>query len=517
MARGARRAADDRVLRVQHSGGRHRPRRLSGVSEAVARKDRRGGRAVSSFAGSGTITNQLILGVPGELALLSLELDADKLAERGVVAAGSWRRFPFGGVVNRTPFIILVRRGNPEEHPRLRGPGEARRARGAPRPFDLGRRQLGDRGGIRRGRAERAADPARAGHDLLLGIWKNVVAQAASARAARTQFENGFGDALITYEQEALWDLARGRLNADVVYPRSTMLSEHTLVRIDRNIRRRERDLVDAFAAFLWSEEAQRIVRQVWFPQRERAVEPGEHGLRRDRGPVPDRGPGRMEAREERDRGFRLEGPRPGGAEEMKALRSGRGSSRLSGQPAPPRAPAAAPHAARRGLRVRPEGGTARVLGRDPRSRGAVRPAVLPPDRVRDHGDQRGARHVHGLRSLQAPFLGGPHAGSRREPARGHPDGRRGDFAASALGTHRAARKAPGSARAPADVPPGRSAARAPLRDVPLHARRRQAGPGRARDDLRGGRLHDRGDAAGRRSVSSCCRPCAEGSSPARS
>src|SRR5437773_340654 len=69
---------------------------------------------VSSFAGSGTITNQIILGVPAHLALVSLELDADKLAGAGVLASGSWRRLPFEGIVNRTPFIILVRPGNPK-------------------------------------------------------------------------------------------------------------------------------------------------------------------------------------------------------------------------------------------------------------------------------------------------------------------------------------------------------------------------------------------------------------------
>ena len=52
----------------------------------------------------------------------------------------------------------------------------------------------------------------RPGSSSSAGIWKNVIAQASSARAARTQFENGFGDALITYEQEALADRARGRL-----------------------------------------------------------------------------------------------------------------------------------------------------------------------------------------------------------------------------------------------------------------------------------------------------------------
>jgi sulfate/thiosulfate-binding protein len=214
---------------------------------------------VSSFAGSGTITNQILLGVPAHLALLSLELDAQKLADAGVVAAGSWRRFPSEGVVNRTPFVILVRAGNPKgihDFEDLARPG-IRVVH--PDPMTSGGANwaiVAEYGaGMRRG----GPGPARSGHDLLLGVWKNVVAQAASARAARTQFENGFGDALVTYEQEALYDRSRGKLTAEVVYPRSTVLSEHTLVRIDRNVRRREADLVDAFIRFLFSDEAQRI------------------------------------------------------------------------------------------------------------------------------------------------------------------------------------------------------------------------------------------------------------------
>src|SRR5574341_1851297 len=39
----------------------------------------------SAFAGSGTITNQLISGAPAQLALLSLETDALRLSEAGVI------------------------------------------------------------------------------------------------------------------------------------------------------------------------------------------------------------------------------------------------------------------------------------------------------------------------------------------------------------------------------------------------------------------------------------------------
>jgi sulfate transport system substrate-binding protein len=52
------------------------------------------------------------MGVPAQLVLLSLESDA-AAGRAGVVAPESWRALPDAGVVNLTPFVILVRTGNP--------------------------------------------------------------------------------------------------------------------------------------------------------------------------------------------------------------------------------------------------------------------------------------------------------------------------------------------------------------------------------------------------------------------
>jgi sulfate/thiosulfate-binding protein len=216
----------------------------------------------ASFAGSGTVTNQIVLGVPAELALLSLESDAERLAEAGVIARNSWKTLPHEGVVNRTPFVILVRPGNPKgihDFPDLARPGVKVVHADPLTSGGASWAVLAEYGA-----GARAGGP-EAGERLLLGIWKNVVAQASSARAARTQFDNGFGDALVTYEQEALGDRARGRLTAEVVYPRSTVLSEHTLVVVERNVRPHDRAAVDALARFLWSEEAQRLFVQRGF------------------------------------------------------------------------------------------------------------------------------------------------------------------------------------------------------------------------------------------------------------
>jgi len=213
---------------------------------------------ISSFAGSGTITNQLVMGVPAEVAILSLELDANRLVEAGVLNDKTWLGLPHSGVLNRTPFIILVRKGNPKgihDFADLARPG-VRVVH--PDPLTSGGANWAIVAEYGAG-ARHSSAPVEAGYQLLLGIWRNVVAQAASARAARTQFENGFGDALITYEQEAVRDLASRKLQAEVVYPSSTIFSEHTVVVVNKNVAARQRQLVDAFVTFLWSDQAQSI------------------------------------------------------------------------------------------------------------------------------------------------------------------------------------------------------------------------------------------------------------------
>jgi sulfate transport system substrate-binding protein len=218
---------------------------------------------ISSFAGSGTITNQIILGVPAQIAILSLELDAQRLVNAGVLPGPTWRSLPNQGVLNRTPFIILVRPDNPlgiHDFSDLTRPNVGIVH---PDPLTSGGAQwaiLAEYGSVLEtgGTQEQALAQ-------LQGIWKNVVAQAASARSARTQFESGFGDVLITYEQEVVSDRERGRLSGEIVYPVSTILSEHTVVLLDQNIPAEDLPLVRAFLNYLWSEPAQRIFVQYGF------------------------------------------------------------------------------------------------------------------------------------------------------------------------------------------------------------------------------------------------------------
>jgi sulfate transport system substrate-binding protein len=88
-------------------------------------------------------------------------------------------------------------------------------------------------------------------------IWRNVISSPGSAREARTQFELGQGDALITYELEGLL-MKAANSPVEIVVPRSTIFSEHPVVIIDRNVTANTRPVVEAFIKYLWSDDAQK-------------------------------------------------------------------------------------------------------------------------------------------------------------------------------------------------------------------------------------------------------------------
>jgi sulfate transport system substrate-binding protein len=71
------------------------------------------------------VTNQILQGAPADLAILSIERDAQRLMQ-GKATTTDWHSLPNNGIVNRTPFIILVRKGNPKQitdFPDLAKPG----------------------------------------------------------------------------------------------------------------------------------------------------------------------------------------------------------------------------------------------------------------------------------------------------------------------------------------------------------------------------------------------------------
>jgi len=216
-------------------------------------------RFQSSFAGSETVTNQILRGAPADIAILSIERDAQRLKDAGFVNS-DWHSYPAKGIVNKTPFIIIVRKGNPKGIHDFNDLGAPGIRLIHPDPISSGGAQwsiLAIYGSELKRTEQETVEPdtARA-IQMLKAIWKNVISTPGSAREARTTFELGNGDALITYELDALL-MKEANSPIEIVVPKATIFSEHPAVVIDKHVTGNKRQVVDAFMQYLWSDEAQ--------------------------------------------------------------------------------------------------------------------------------------------------------------------------------------------------------------------------------------------------------------------
>src|SRR5512134_4060950 len=67
----------------------------------------------ASFAGSGTLKNQILGGAPVQVAVLSSELYLDQLKEKGLISS-DWRKNPNNGAVIKSVIVFVTRKGNPK-------------------------------------------------------------------------------------------------------------------------------------------------------------------------------------------------------------------------------------------------------------------------------------------------------------------------------------------------------------------------------------------------------------------
>ncbi len=213
-----------------------------------------------SFAGSEMVTNQIVSGVEADLAIVAIERNAQRLLDTKTTKS-DWRWLPHNGIVNKTPMVILVRQGNPKrirDFPDLAKPG-LKLIHPDPTSSGAGQWSLLAIYGSEIAKSEHRKDERdeQAAFELLKKVWANVIATPDSARAARTQLERGEGDALVTYELEAL-QLKEKKLPFDIVVPQSTVFCEHPVVIVDHGMPPAKYALVELFARYLWSEEAQR-------------------------------------------------------------------------------------------------------------------------------------------------------------------------------------------------------------------------------------------------------------------
>jgi len=204
------------------------------------------------FGASGTLAGQINLGAPADIAVFSNAEHVNwlKLGKRV-------RRDCEPMIIGCTPMIIAARPGNPLDiasYGDLAQPGLSL-LHADPRSSGAGEwGVLAEYGSA----LLPSGDQATA-RQQIKAIWQNVRLLAPSARAAMSLFELGAGDALVTYEQDALRAQGRG-VDLEIVIPARTVVAQHAAVVVDGNVTRAERPAAEAFIAYLLGDAGQEIL-----------------------------------------------------------------------------------------------------------------------------------------------------------------------------------------------------------------------------------------------------------------
>jgi sulfate transport system substrate-binding protein len=223
-------------------------------------------RFEESYNASGGQARAIKSGLGSDVAVLSLEGDMEILVAAGLVPA-TWKDGPTGGILTHSLVVIGTRPGNPRkiaDWSDLAKPGVGVLY---PDPKTSGgaKWNISAIYGSALLQSKTDKKDLAAVRKLLAGVQKNVVNMDGSGRESMTTFERGTGDAIVTYENELLLRKKEGREIPYVVPPRTLRIDSPAAI-VDANVEKHgNREVVEAFFAFLQGTEGQAILTEYGF------------------------------------------------------------------------------------------------------------------------------------------------------------------------------------------------------------------------------------------------------------
>lgn len=215
-----------------------------------------------SHGGSGKQARAVIDGLKADIVTLALAYDIDVIAENAGLLPANWQSLlPDNSAPYTSTVVFLVRKGNPKQirdWDDLVRPGIAVITANPKTSGGARWNYLAAWGYALR----KNADDEGKATQFLQALYKNVPVLDTGARGATTTFiQNGIGDVLITWENEAYLAIAEmGKDKIDIVNPSVSILAEPPVAVVEKVATSKgTTEVARAYLEFLYTPEGQEI------------------------------------------------------------------------------------------------------------------------------------------------------------------------------------------------------------------------------------------------------------------
>lgn len=215
---------------------------------------------IQSHGGSGSQARSVVEGCNADVVTLALEHDIDLIANTGLIDDGWVNEFPNDSAPYTSTIVFLVRKGNPKaiaDWADLVRDGvdvitpDPKSSGGACWNFLAAYSY-----------AKENFQDERSQKNFMKKLYSNVTVMDSGARGATTTFvENGQGDVLIAWENEALTTLQSYPGQYELVNPSVSILAQPSVAVVDDNTGcNGTEEVSERYLDYLYSEDAQRLI-----------------------------------------------------------------------------------------------------------------------------------------------------------------------------------------------------------------------------------------------------------------
>ncbi len=214
---------------------------------------------VQSHGGSGKQALEVANGLAADVVTLALEGDIDAIADAGLIETGYTSEFELDSSPYTSTIVFLVRKGNPkniqdwddllEEGVGVITPNP--KTSGGARWNYLAAWYYFENQGL----------PEDQIVENIKKLYGNVLVLDSGARGSTTTFtENGQGDVLLAWENEAFLSLKEDPGSYEIVVPSVSILCQPTVAIVDEVVDKRgTREIAAEYLSYLYSDEAQKL------------------------------------------------------------------------------------------------------------------------------------------------------------------------------------------------------------------------------------------------------------------